>query len=327
MFVRFAACGLILLSVSADSERAVAQQKKNKKKKPSGPSIVWVNSPKPSQTPLPANTRHLTFHSNLVNQDIGYCIYLPNDYANGKKQYPVIYNLHGNGGNEFTGVEAVSLLHKGIEDGRWPPMIMVLPNGGHSTFYKNSADGRFPIESIFITEFIPHIEKTYRVIANRTGRCIEGFSMGGRGATRLAMKYPEMFCSLFCQAGNVPHLLEIFDEADPATRKTMLLGPDRKTWEADDVYALTKKNARRIKKNVRIQIACGTKDSGHIRTIRDWHQHLLSLNIDHTYLEIEGLAHRRTQMMGQYEATWFDYHVESLRRAQATPKAAAQKSK
>ncbi len=281
-----------------------------------GPSIIWVNQPKQTQLPLPPNTQHLTFHSQLAKQDIGYCIYLPPSYqADIDRQYPVIYNLHGNGGNELTSVDSIAVLDEGIKAGRWPEMIMVLPNGGHSTFYKNSADGRFPIESIFITELIPFVDRNYRTVAERYGRCIEGFSMGGRGATRLAVKYPELFCSLFCQAGNVPHLLDTFDAADPQSRKDLLLGGDRANWAEDDVYAVCERNVDRIKANLRIQIACGTKDSGHLSTIRDFHQHLLSLDIDHTYLELEGMDHKRTEMIALLKPIWFDYHVESITRA------------
>jgi len=305
--------------VSYASSAAEAQNKKQQKA-PSVPSIVCVNEPKPNQLPLPQGTQHLTFPSDLVKQNVGYCVYLPPSYnTETDRRYPVIYNLHGNGGNEFTGLEAIVVLNEGIRAGRWPEMIMVLPNGGHSTFYKNSADGRFPIESIFITEFLPFIDRTYRTIAEHHGRCIEGFSMGGRGATRLAVKYPELFCSLFCQAGNVPHLLQAYDEADPPTRKQLLLGEDRANWEKDDVYAVTQKNAGRIKAGLRIQIACGTKDGGHLPTIRDFHQHLVELNIDHTYIELEGLGHKRTQMIELLKPVWFNYHVESMRLA--TPEA------
>ncbi|MEO2013580.1 MAG: alpha/beta hydrolase-fold protein [Fuerstiella sp.] len=159
----------ILLTVVWPQTHAQDKSKK-KTKPPSQPSIVWVNQPKDNQLPLPKNTRHLTFRSTLVNKDIGYCIYLPPSYASSTKtRYPVIYNLHGNGGNEFTSVDSIRVLHDGIKAGRWPELIMVLPNGGHSTFYKNSADGRFPIESIFITEFIPFIDKTYRTVAVSKG--------------------------------------------------------------------------------------------------------------------------------------------------------------
>lgn len=304
---------LTVLTLMAEHRLCCAQ---NQKKQPTPPSIVWVNEPKENQLPLPEGTQHLTFRSNLADNDVGYCIYLPPSYASSTDQrYPVIYNLHGNGGNEFTGLDSIRVLDEGIREGRWPEIIMVLPNGGHSTFYKNSADGQFPIESIFISEFIPFIDSTYRTVAAAHGRCIEGFSMGGRGSTRLAIKYPEMFCSLFCQAGNVPHLLDIFDESDPETRKSMVLGEDRANWEQDDVYAVSEKNANRIRRHLRIQIACGTKDSGHLNTIRDFHQHLLNLKIDHTYIELEGLGHRRTEMMARLKPVWFDYHVESMRQS------------
>ncbi len=308
--------GLCFSSVASAQDQAESNQRRSRQS--TEPSITWVNEPRENQSPLPPGTQHLTFHSDIVDQEVGYCIYLPPDYeSSGGKRYPVIYNLHGNGGNEFTSLDSVQVLHEGIVEGRWPSMIMVLPNGGRSTFYKDSADGRFPIESVFITEFIPYIDANYRTIAERKGRCIEGFSMGGRGSTRLAVKYPEMFCSLFCQAGNVPPLLEIYDDADPDTRGSLLLGADRANWEEDDVYAVTEKNLDRIKGKLRIQIACGTTDTGHIVTIRRFHQHLLDLGIDHTYIELEDLGHQRPKMIALLRPIWFDYHVESLRRAAA----------
>lgn len=284
------------------------------------PSIVWINEPKPNQLPLPEGVTHATFHSELVDQDVGYCVYLPPGYAESDERYPVIYSLHGNGGNEFTCVNAAPVLQDGITSGRWPAMIMVFPNGGHSTFYKNSHDGKFPIESIVLDELIPYIDATYRTVPKRTHRAIEGFSMGGRGSTRLAVKHPDMFCSLFCQAGNVPHLLEMFDEAEPGTVAHPMLGKDRANYEADDVYAVTRKNAGKIKKQLFIQIACGTKDGGHIKTIRDWHALLRELNIDHTYIELDRLGHKRTEMIRRMRPVWFDHHVTAMARAQKDAK-------
>lgn len=297
------------------------QQKAKNPKKPKPPGITWVNKPTEKQLPLPPRVMHKTFRSKLVNQDVGYCVYLPVQYEiEPNRRFPVIYNLHGNGGNELTGMLSAEVLHEGIVAGRWPPMIMVFPNGGQSTFYKNSHDGKLPIESIFIKEFIPFIDKTYRTVAAKHGRCIEGFSMGGRGSTRLAVKYPELFCSLFCQAGNVPHLLETFDNAEPGSLDNSFLGPDRNAWLENDVYTLVEKNRERIVGKLRIQIACGTKDGGHLPTIRDFHQRLLDLKIDHTYIEIEGLKHERTKMINMYRPIWFDYHVESLKLAESENK-------
>jgi len=275
---------------------------------------VWVNQPKPGQ--LPAGVRHLTYYSPSMRHDVGYCIYLPPDYQTAKEsRYPVIYNLHGAGGNELHGFEQAVLLDKGIRAGKLPPMILVMPNGGKSTFYKDSYDGKFMGETNIVRELIPHIDKTYRTIAARRGRAIEGFSMGGRGSTHLAIKFPEMFCSLFNQAGNVPHIMEAFDPSKPQSYPNFYLGPDKSRYPDNDVYYLLKKNVEKIKSGLRVQVWCGTKDDGHLPTVREFHKALTDAGVDHTYMEIEGLAHKQTEMLSRYQAIYFDYHVESFRRA------------
>ncbi|MFT5498753.1 MAG: enterochelin esterase-like enzyme [Kiritimatiellia bacterium] len=90
-------------------------EKKENKPPAKGVSIVWVNEIKAGET-LPPHTQHLTFKSEAAQQEVGYCIYLPPGYGeNPEQRYPVIYNLHGNGGNEFTGLYDIRVLHKGIE--------------------------------------------------------------------------------------------------------------------------------------------------------------------------------------------------------------------
>ncbi|MCA8993614.1 MAG: hypothetical protein KDA88_16620 [Planctomycetaceae bacterium] len=280
------------------------------------PAAVWVN-PQPAGVELPEGVSHQTFHSDAIGEDIGFCVYLPPNYdQESDRRYPVIYTLHGNGGNEWKCLLDAEVLHEGIVAGRWPSVIMVMPNGGHNTFYKDSAvDSKFRVETMFIKELIPHIDATYRTIADGSGRCIEGFSMGGRGSTRLAMKYPDMFCSLFCQAGNVPRIATLYDPAHPETYPNSLLGPDRENYVNNDVFELLQKNLKQIKKGLRIQIACGTKDGGHLPTVREFHVALLEAGVDHTYIELEGLAHKKTEMIARLRPIWFDYHVESLRRA------------
>jgi enterochelin esterase-like enzyme len=269
-------------------------------------TTVWVNNPKPGQ--LPPGVSHHAYYSNSMKHDVGYCIYLPPGYASAPgTRYPVIYNLHGAGGNELHGFEEAQLLDRGIRSGKLPPMILVMPNGGKNTLYKDSYDGKYMGETTIIFELIPHIDKTYRTIAARHGRCIEGFSMGGRGSTRLAMKYPDMFCSLFNQSGNVVHVAENYPNP--------YLGPDKNRYIDNDAYLLLKKNLDLIKGRLRIQMWCGTQDPGHLPTVRGFHQALLDAGVDHTYMEIEGLEHKRTEMVSRYQAIWFDYHVESLRLA------------
>jgi endo-1,4-beta-xylanase len=278
---------------------------------------MWVAKSIPAQ--LPTGVTHHTYHSACMKRDVGYCIYLPPSYEKSpEKRYPVIYTLHGATGNEMSSIDSAKVLHDGIISGRWPEIILVTPNGGRATLYMDTADGRFMAETTFMKELIPHIDQTYRTIAARHARCIEGFSMGGRGSTMLAMKYPEMFCSLFDQAGNVYPVAQQFD--DPATTAEMKqgIGPDRQKWIDYDPYLNLKKNLNLIKNGgLRIQIFCGTKDDGHLPSIRDFHKALLDAGVDHTYMEIEDMAHERKKMIAQYSAIWFDYHVESMRRAAA----------
>ena len=278
--------------------------------------IKWVNEPKPDA--LPTGVTHRTFFSRALNRDVGYCIYLPPAYAtDAARRFPVIYNLHGAGGNELHSFSDAKALHDGIVAGRWAPMILVLPNGGQATFYKDSADGKLPAETLIIRELIPHIDQTFRTIPARSGRAIEGFSMGGRGATRLALKYPELFCSLHNQAGNVFHTAELFDPTKPNQYPNNYLGTDRKRYEENDCYLLLKKNLPAIKAGLRIAITCGTRDEGHLPSVREFHAALLAAGVDHTYLEVEGLAHEHDKLVSLYRPVWFDYHAESFRRAAA----------
>src|SRR5206468_3282409 len=75
-----------------------------------------------------------------------------------------------------------------------PPMIIVMPNGD-SSFYINSYDNKERYEDFFIKEFMPTIEKTYRIKAEKRYRGIAGLSMGGYGTLIYSLKYPDLFAA------------------------------------------------------------------------------------------------------------------------------------
>jgi len=278
----------------------------NPKAKQGNSDDMWVASPVPG---LPQGVTHHTFRSDSMGRDVGYCIYLPPSYAKEPlRRYPVIYHLHGAGGNETRAVYSATALHEGIIAGKWPEMIMVFPNGGRATMYQDSGDGRFKAETMVIRELIPHIDKAYRTIADRRARCIEGFSMGGRGSTHLAMRYPEIFGSLFNQSGNVYHV------SDTSKGPNAYLGDDPARLRDNDPYLNLKKNLGYIKANLRIQVACGTADPEHLTTVREYHAALTSHGVEHAYFEVEGLDHNQKKMIDGRRDTWFDFHVESLNR-------------
>ena len=111
------------------------------------------------------------------------------------------------------------------------------------------------------------------------------------------------------------HTSEEFLPSDPAA--IWYLGPDKQRYIENDAYLLLKKNLDKIKGHMRIQVWCGAQDPEHLGTVRQFHQALVDAGVDHTYMEIEGLAHKHNEMVARYSKIWFDYHIESFRRSGA----------
>ncbi len=136
-----------------------------------------------------------TVRSSVLGKEVKYTIYLPADYSTSERSYPVVYLLHGytddnTGWLQFG--EINRLADKAIAEGTIPPMIIVMPNGD-SSFYINSYDGKEKYEDFFTSEFIPAIERTYRIKGDKRYRGIAGLSMGGYGTLIYTLKHPELF--------------------------------------------------------------------------------------------------------------------------------------
>lgn len=147
--------------------------------------VSWVNTKLPDS---PGLTHHV-LSSQAMEHDVGYVVWTPPGYdEDSGKRYPVIYFLHGMGGNESADSGGFSSRVAGaIKDGVVPPVICVFPNGGRSG-YRNE------VERMIIDELIPTIDHNYRTIAKASSRALAGFSMGGMGSVRLVAAYPELFC-------------------------------------------------------------------------------------------------------------------------------------
>ena len=133
------------------------------------------------------------FNSPTLKRSWTYNVYLPSGYdANAKLRYPVMYLLHGNDGARNDWPVKGNLLQTAdqlIANGQIPPAIIVMPDAG-TTWY---VDLKEPMETAFFNDFVPHIEGKYRTLKSRDGRVIGGLSMGGYGALRYVLKYPEKF--------------------------------------------------------------------------------------------------------------------------------------
>ncbi len=169
--------------------------------------LDWVDSDRHP----PAGTKYETFFSPTIQHQVSYLIYLPPGYASATQgRYPVIYWLHMRGGTQREGADNfVPILDAAIRSGRVPATIVVLVNGLGNSRWLDSQDGRRPVETVIVRDLIPHIDSSYRTIADRSARAVEGFSMGGFGAAHLGFKYPEVFgvvstlaASLFDESSN-----------------------------------------------------------------------------------------------------------------------------
>jgi enterochelin esterase-like enzyme len=136
-------------------------------------------------------------------------IYTPAGYETGKEKYPVLYLLHGMGGDEEAWIalgRTSQILDNLIAQGKAKPMIVVMSNGnvaqeaapGESSLglYKptfqlpNTMDGKF--EETF-TDVIKFVESNYRVKADKADRAIAGLSMGGYHTLHISRYYPNTF--------------------------------------------------------------------------------------------------------------------------------------
>lgn len=213
----------------------------------------------------------LNVKSNILNRSVAYTIYLPPDYNFSERSYPVVYLLHGytddnTGWLQFGEINRYA--DKAIAEGTIPPMIIVMPNGD-SSWYINSYDGKEKYEDFFTKEFIPAIEKTYRIKNQKRYRGIAGLSMGGYGTLVYAIKYPELF------AAAAPLSAAVFDDEamtsmqDQSYEKTFgqlygrgLKSKERlnKAWYDNSILKMVETKSQQDLSKVRYWIDCGDDD-------------------------------------------------------------------
>lgn len=142
---------------------------------------------------------NLSMPSTILKMERKYAVYLPADYETSQRSYPVLYLLHG-GGDDHTGWvqfgEVKHIADQAVQEGKSTPMIIAMPDGNTGKRgYFNSPLGDWNYEDYFFQEFIPFIEKTYRIRAEKRYRAVAGLSMGGGGTFMYALHHPELFSS------------------------------------------------------------------------------------------------------------------------------------
>jgi enterochelin esterase-like enzyme len=142
---------------------------------------------------------NLTMKSTILGMERKYSVYLPPDYETSQRSYPVLYLLHGFGDDQTGWVQFGEVSHiadKAINSGYSTPMIIVMPDANTGKVgYVNAITGDWNYEDFFFKEFMPYVEKTYRIKGDKRYRAIAGLSMGGEGTFIYALHHPELFSS------------------------------------------------------------------------------------------------------------------------------------
>ena len=206
-------------------------------------------------------------------------VYTPPGYESSKERYPVLYLLHGGGGDEFeweTAGRTPQILDNLIAQGKAKPMIVVMPNGHVNQRMSaglgavagetpkttaaaggpKMAGGAFPAS--LVKDVIPFVEKSYRVIADQDHRAVAGLSMGGGHTMAVTTQNPQTFAHI---------------------------GVFSAGWNSGDADALAaiKKGGVKL-----FYVACGTEDKLAIESSRRLAKQLEQVGLQATYRETPG---------------------------------------
>lgn len=300
----------LCVSVNAQTNKQKPNQKKKKKAvaefKWNNPATKWLEKKFP-------HVKHETFESDLAKTEVGYCIYLPPNYGaeeNKEARYPVVYYLHGGRpGNEWKAVRLSEDIHTHTSSGEVTPMIYVFVNGGPVSHYNVPGKPEVIGADVFIKELIPHIDESFRTVANREGRAIEGFSQGGRGTARLMFRYPELFCSASPGGGGHSTELRISQNSGKESKDLVFAEGDN-TWDLATAYAENrKKNADAPA--VKILVHVGSKGFNYKNNL-EWMKHLKLLNIDHESLIVPGVGHNAGNIYAKKGLDIMKFHAANF---------------
>lgn len=206
--------------------------------------------------------------SKLLKSDIKYSIYLPPDYDYSDRSYPVVYLLHGYSDHETAWVqfgEVNESADRAIADRKIPPMIIVMPYG-ELCWYVNDVKSKYPYEDAIFNEFIPAIEKKYRIRGEKEFRAVSGLSMGGYGSLIWALHHPDMFTACVPYSAGVlteKEIIEMDEEQYDNWFKDIFGGNNQRLsehWKKNSVLDLMENLPVDQIEQVSFLIDCGDDD-------------------------------------------------------------------
>ena len=215
--------------------------------------------------------------------------------------FPVLYLLHGLSDDHTMWQRRTSIERYAAN----LPLIVVMPDSGRG-FYCDAQQG-MAWESAILKDLMGYVERMFQARTDRRGRVLAGLSMGGYGAVKFALKYPDLFCAAVSHSGAAAFAHRPLtpdanpDRADFVREFARIVG-EHPEGGPNDLYALAASAVQTLTPEQRpaLRIDCGTEDFL-LDDNRDFHAHLDTLGYAHTYLEFPG-AHN-------WE--YWDLHIQS----------------
>jgi enterochelin esterase family protein len=165
-----------------------------------------------AENPKPGNVEYVWYHSAENDMIRRMYVYTPAGYdkSNKRTKYPVLYLLHGGGGDEdawATLGRTCQILDNLIAQGKAKPMLVVMPNGNPNQYAAQTLGipvktdvkkyaSNFDNYTSLVADIVPYIEKNYNVVKSRKGRAVAGLSMGGGQSFFIAFRNVDTFANV-----------------------------------------------------------------------------------------------------------------------------------
>jgi len=235
----------------------------------------------------------IQFKSRLVGKTLPYSVVLPSSYSVAGQtavQYPVLYLLHGLSGHYSNWLAKTKLKEYAAQY----QMIIVTPEGNDGWYTDSATVPADKYETYIVQELLPDVESRFRTLKARAGRAIAGLSMGGYGALKFGLKYPERFIFAASMSGAFDPAVRAEDDRRFAweyLRPSILQtfgAPASSTRAANDLHNLARTlPAERIASLPFFYFDCGTED-GFLATNLELAQIFLERKIPHEFRQLPG---------------------------------------
>ena len=248
------------------------------------PAFVSAQQPQAAQKQavkqLAQNVSVVPVRSQSMGKDVLNVVVLPDSYAaNPDKKFPVLYLLHGFGGNHLTWTHIRPDLQKLASQFG---MIIVCPDGQRSWYWDSPVDPKSKYETFVSKELIDYIDANYRTVANRKGRAITGLSMGGHGGLWLGFRHQDKFGACGSMSGGVD--IRPFPQHWDMAKS---LGDSVQNWQNWETHTVMNQLHLLKPNSIRIAFECGVDDF-FFEVNERLHKELLYRNIPHDYTSRPG---------------------------------------